>query len=453
MDTLFSRLLDYAKKKRISFSMPGHKGGRGFSEEFKSMAFQMDVTELPDTESLNSPKETIKNLKEKLSEIYGAKESFVLTGGSTSGVHIMLSSAIKKGKLLTQRNCHRSVINAAAILGFDIEFLPTIYDENTMTPLPPTKEMVEAAVKNYQNIDAVLITSPDYYGHIADIKGIGEVLKKYNIPLLVDEAHGAHFPFLGVPNAIKEGADMAVESAHKTLNALNQAAYLHVSGDIISPDTVRMIIPMHLTSSPSYPIVVSAETALTNSGGWKILEKYIKAKKELLKNSTKVLYPDGITDETRVVFCLKNYCITGYEFEKILRLRYNIDSEMSDRFNIVFIITPSNTLPEIDTLFKAAEEILSDTPLKKAEIITFPPTPKKRLSPKDTMQSDGEMIEVKKSHGRILKSNITAYPPGSAILVMGEEMSEDLISYIDELKDMGHELEGIENDKILAVKE
>jgi len=453
MDTLFSRLLDYAKKKRISFAMPGHKGGRGFSEEFKTRVFEMDVTELPDTESLNSPKETIKNLKEKLSEIYGAKESFVLTGGSTSGVHIMLSSAIKNGKLLTQRNCHRSVTNAAAISGFDIEFLPSIYDENTNTPLPPTKEMVEASLKAHNNIDAVLITSPDYYGHIADIKGIGEVLKKCNIPLLVDEAHGAHFPFLKISNAIREGADMAVESAHKTLNALNQAAYLHVSGDIISPDTVRTIAAMHLTSSPSYPIVVSAETALANSGGWTILDKYIKAKKDLLKKHTKVLYPNGLVDETRVVFCLKNYDITGYEFEKILRDRYNIDSEMSDRLNIVFIITPSNTLPEIDTLFDAAEEILLNTPLKTKENIPLPPIPKKRMTPKEAIHSDGEMVDIENSKGRILKSNITAYPPGSALLVMGEEMSEDLISYINELQKMGHELEGVENNKILVVKE
>ncbi len=453
MDTLFSRLLDYAKKKRISFAMPGHKGGRGFSEEFKSRVFEIDVTELPDTESLNSPKETIKNLNKKLSEIYGAKESFVLTGGSTSGVHIMLHSAIKKGKLLTQRNCHRSVVNCAALSGFDIEFLPSIYDENTMTPFPPTKEMVEASVKTYDDIDAVLITSPDYYGHIADIKGISQVLKKYKIPLLVDEAHGAHFPFLRIPNAIKEGADMSVESAHKTLNALNQAAYLHVSGDIISPETVRTVAPMHLTSSPSYPIVVSAEMALTSSGGWAILSKYIKAKKDLLKKNTKVLYPNGYVDETRVVFSLKNYDITGYEFERILREKYNIDSEMSDRLNIVFIVTPSNTLPEIDALFNAAEEILINTPLKPTENITLPPIPKKRILPKEAIHSDGEMVEIENSVGRILKSNITAYPPGIALLVMGEEMSEDLISYIKDLKNMGHDLEGVIDNKILVVKE
>lgn len=438
---------------RASFAMPGHKGGRGFSEEFKNKIAKIDVTELADTENLYSPRSLLVSARERLAKVYGSERSFFLTGGSTMGVHIMMHGTLSDGKLLVNRNCHRSVINCAALSGHRLKFLPYDTDKKLLCPLPPTAEMVEDAIKADGAIDAVMITSPDYYGHMADVSGIARVCHAHNIPLLVDEAHGAHLAAFD-RGAIKDGADMAVSSAHKTLNALNQAAYLHVKSDLIDKEIVAAILPMVGTSSPSYPIVASAELALDCLGSkWKDLAEYIDEKRAKLKKETKVLFAEGETDRTRIVLGLKNYKITGYEMEKLLRERYNIDVEMSDRFNVVAIATPTNTMEEIDTLFAAAKEILGS--IEPADSIDFslPPPPLERMTAREAFFAKGERLPLDRASGRVSKSNITAYPPGTAIVAIGEEFTKENIEYITALKRLGAEIEGMENGEAMVVCE
>ncbi len=453
MKSLFHKLSLYAESGRISFAMPGHKGGRGFSEEFKNKITEIDVTELADTENLYSPRSVLVSASERLAKVYGSERSFFLTGGSTMGVHVMMHSALSGGKCLVNRNCHRSVINCAALSNHRLKFLPYETDKNLLCPLPPTAEMVENAIKADGEIDAVMITSPDYYGHMADIPEISRVCHSHNIPLLVDEAHGAHLAAFD-EGAIREDADMAVSSAHKTLNALNQAAYLHVKSERIDKERVAAILPMVGTSSPSYPIVASAELALNRLGNeWKELAEYIDGKRAGLKKDTNVLFAEGKIDRTRIVFGLKNYKITGYEMEKLLRERYNIDIEMSDRFNVVAIATPTNTKEEIDALFAAIGENLKGR--EPADSIDFspPPPPLERMTARDAFFARGEKMPLDKAIGRVSKSNITAYPPGTAIVAIGEEFTKENIEYITELKRLGAEIEGMENGEALVVCE
>lgn len=451
MKNLFQKLSAYAALKRASFAMPGHKGGRGFSEEFKSKIAEIDVTELADTENLHAPRSLLVSASERLAKIYGSERSFFLTGGSTSGVHIMMHSVCTGGKLLVNRNCHRSVINCAALSGYRLKFLGQDTDKNLLCPLPPTAAEVEKALSEDKEIAAVLITSPDYYGHMADIAAISRVCHKEKIPLLVDEAHGAHLAAFG-KGAIMSGADMAVNSAHKTLNALNQAAYLHIKSDLVDKDRVAALAPMVQTSSPSYPIVASAELALGGIGEeWKKLAGYIDKKRTELKKNTKVAFAEGETDPTRIVFGLSGYEITGYEMEKVLRERYNIDVEMSDRFNVVAIATPANTTEEIDSLFAAAEEILSEAAFAQNKDFPMPPAPVERMTARDAFFAKGEKTELSAAEGRVSKTNITAYPPGTAIVAIGEEITAEHIEYITGIKRLGAEIEGMENGKVSVV--
>ncbi len=456
MSTLFEHLSRYADKNRISFAMPGHKGGAGLAEEFKSRIAQIDVTELSDTENLHAPKSVILSAQKKLAEIYGSSESFFLTGGSTEGVHIMLHSTIRKGKLLVNRSCHRSVINCAVLAGFSIEFIPQEMDEEINSPMPPSPQIIERILAKSNEIDAVMITSPDYYGHIADVKRIAEICHKYNLPLLVDEAHGAHFAADKMPQgAIKCGADMAVQSAHKTLNALNQAALLHIKSDIINRETVRALTTMAATSSPSYPIVASAELAVEklSSGSWDKLAEYIKVKKNTLSRNTKVIYPKGETDPLRIVFGFGNYDITGYEAERILRERYNIDVEMSDRYNVVSIATPSNTVAQIDVLFDSVEEILAEQKESDVKAVVMPPLPERILSPREAFWSEYEKIPLTNAVSRVARTNIAAYPPGIALVSYGEKITKEMIDYILYIKELGAEVEGLDDDKVCVVAE
>ncbi|MEE0944023.1 MAG: aminotransferase class I/II-fold pyridoxal phosphate-dependent enzyme [Clostridia bacterium] len=456
MNTLFEHLLSYAKKNRISFAMPGHKGGAGLFKEFKKHIAEIDVTELSDTENLHAPKSVIKTAQKKLSDIYGSEESYFLTGGSTEGVHIMVYSAVRNGRLLVNRNCHRSVINCAVLAGFDLVFIPQELDRGLNCPMPPSAEAIDCILKREKNIDAVMITSPDYYGHIADVDGIARVCHSYNLPLLVDEAHGAHFAAFGMPKgAIKSGADMAVQSAHKTLNALNQAALLHIKSGIINLDTVRSLTTMAATSSPSYPIVASAEMAVEELSGkkWLELSDYITAKKNELLECSKIIYPIGKTDPARIVFGLGNYNITGYEAEDILREKYNIDVEMSDRFNVVCIATPSNTFAEIDSLFDAIKKILAETEEFKGKSVELPVLPERVMPPREAFWSKYELVPLENAEGRIARTNIAAYPPGIAVVCYGEVITREIIDYITHIRELGAEIEGLDNIMVSVIAE
>lgn len=456
MSTLFKHLLTYAKKNRISFAMPGHKGGAGLLDEFKNHIAQIDVTELSDTENLHAPKSVIKAAQKRLSDIYGSDESYFLTGGSTEGVHIMLHSAVKGGRLLVNRTCHRSVINCAVLAGFDLEFIPQELDFGLNVPMPPKAEAIEKILKSSSGIDAVMITSPDYYGHIADVEGISKVCHRYNLPLLIDEAHGAHFAADGMPKgAIKCGADMAVQSAHKTLNALNQAALLHIKSNIIKTQTVRALTTMVATSSPSYPIVASAQMAVEELSGreWYELSEYISLKKEELKKKTKIIYPIGKTDPARIVFGFGNYALTGYEAEGILREKYNIDVEMSDRYNVVCIATTANTKGDIDSLFSAVEELLTKRAESIADAFKMPCLPERVMSPREAFRSEYEFVSIEKAVGRIARTNIAAYPPGIALLCYGERITKEMTDYITHIKELGADIEGLEDGKVPVIAE
>lgn len=453
MDTLFEHLLKYADSGKISFAMPGHKGGRGFSKEFCENLCRIDVTELSATENLYSPGSVIKEAQNFISKLYRSKKSYILTGGSSQGIHTMLHCAYKGGRLLVDRSCHRSVINFCVLSGMEPVFIDQKIDPDLGVPLPPEPYAVEEALKNSTGIDAVLITSPTYYGHIANIKEISEICHKRNIPLLADEAHGAHFAARGMPEcAISCGADMAAQSAHKTLNALNQAAYLHVGSEIFNPDKVLKVLKMTGTSSPSYPIVASAQQAALEllSDSWKDLCDYIDSKYDMLKN-TSLVFPKGVHDRSRIVFGFKNYNISGYDAEKILSSDFGIDIEMADHKNVVCIATVSNTKEEIDTLFSAVKKIADSAKMQKPPVYTPVPKPKSVLSPRSAFLGKEELLPLDKSSGRIAKTIITAYPPATPIVIYGEKISQSVLEYIKTLKSLGANIDGLSPDGRIAV--
>lgn len=455
METLFEHLCRYADSGRISFAMPGHKGGRGFSEEFKSRLCTIDVTELADTENLHSPGEVMSDALRRLSEIYKSGRSYFLTGGSSEGIHIMIHAAASSGKLLVNRTCHRSVINCCVLCGAQPVFIPQRINPELEIPECAAAQDVEECIEKIPDIGAVLITSPSFYGQVADIAGIAKVCHAHGIPLLVDEAHGAHFAADGMPeSAICCGADMVAQSAHKTLNALNQAAFLHIKSNILDVNRIDALTSMVGTTSPSYPMVASAQLAAEElcGGKWRELAEYISKKKVQILKKTAIVMPTGNIDPTRVVFCFKNYSITGYEAERILSERYNIDAEMSDCRNVVCIVTPSNTYAEIDALFDAAEEICAQTECACAGYaISIPPQPIAASSPRDAFYAKGEFVPFCTAAGRISKTAVAAYPPGIALIGFGERITDDMIEYIESIRAQGALIEGLTPDGNISV--
>lgn len=444
---LYTRILDYYKQNRISFAMPGHKNGRGLANEL----INCDVTELTYTENLHHPRQFVKESKQLLSKLFKSDESFIITGGSTAGIQAMITASLKPGQtLLAASDCHMSVINTCALLGINLRFIPK---EINSEYLIPTK--LKNISEYIHGVDAVIITSPTYYGLCADVKSLAEVCHMNNIPLLVDEAHGAHFTASKkFPEpAIISGADAVCQSAHKTLNALTGAAFLHIKSKLINYNRLKKALYMFQTSSPSYVIAASADTARAEleQGGWDEMCELCEEFRKRLAENTEIKILDN-DDCTRLVLCFKEYEITGFEIEEMLAESYQTDVEMADLLNVVLIVTPSNTASDMEKLYLSLVSITASLKKRsKAIEIDLPPAFDGVISPHDAFFSDTKMLPLERSCGKISAVTVTSYPPGIPIIYIGAKITAEQVDYIKYLEKKGAEITGINEGCIEVV--
>ncbi len=443
---LYDRLAGYAVKNRISFAMPGHKNGRGLKKDLLSL----DVTELDQTENLHNAGEYVKKARDMLSGLYGSDKSYILTGGSTAAVQTMICSAVSNGgTLLAGSDCHMSVINTCALLGIKIKFFPKSVNSFNIPESTGT-------LKKYldEDIDAVIVTSPNYYGICSDIAVLADECHEKNIPLLVDEAHGAHFiADSSFPDTAVKYADAVCQSAHKTLNAMNGAAYLHVNGARVNRDRLESALRMFQSSSPSYVIAASADIArdeLESGNSWKrTAELCGKLRMRLSGIGVRVLKNDDIT---RIVINFADYNISGFEMSGIL-CSAGIDIEMADLFNIVLIVTPSNNSEDIDKLFKILSMTVKNTAkVQNSRPLIAPPYCDEILFPQKAFFAFQERIPLVSARGRVSCSTVVPYPPGVPVIYMGELIGKEHIEYIDMIQNAGGQIDGIDNGIIAVVK-
>lgn len=432
---IYKRLCDYRNDNRIPFAMPGHKNMRGLDADFTGC----DVTELSKTLNLMGDDETVSCANELLSSFYGSEKSFILTCGSTSCVQAMVLSTLSHGDtLLASRDCHISVINICAVAGIKIKLTDNI-SESDFT----------------DGVRAVLVTSPNYYGVIKDIKKISELCHKNGAVLLVDEAHGAHFTNrYGLPEtAVRLGADMVCHSAHKTLNALTGAAYLHVASDRVDINRVKRAIRMLHTTSPSYMIAASADIAratLEEQDYTDIIKECNEFKDAISEAGVRFLPND---DPTRLVLDFSEYGVTGFEIAERLSQNYGIDVEMADLIHIVLIVTPYNRHSDFISLFHSLKDIISGLE-KGTDKKVYPKIPEvsgEVISPQDGWGIKTELVDVKKAIGRVSAQTLSVYPPGTAVTVMGEKVSNNAVEYISAVTEYGGEVIGLNDGKIEVI--
>ncbi len=461
--SLVKMLEKHDKKNHISFSMPGHKNGRGIEKSLKNNFFGYDVTELADTESMHSPGKALTEALESTAEFFGSDESFILVNGSSSGIFTMLMSCCKRGdKVALNRGCHVSAINACVTLGLTPVFINQPLIDELGVPDAVGVSDTERILKE-EKPSALLITSPSFYGFTADIRALSEAAHRNGIPLLADEAHGAHFAACSdiFPKpAIKSGADMCIQSAHKTLNAANQTAFLHIAGNIIDRDRVRKCFSIFQTTSPCYPLMATADAAMCElrEKGAQMWERVYKLCAEL-RGKNYFTSPDRTwlgrynfadIDECRLVFNFNG--LTGFEVSERLSKEFGIDIEMADLYNIVMIPTPSNTDADFEALDKALAEI-KKTDIGRKKGCIAPPETKAVMTPSEAFDADGEFAELKSAAGKIAKASVTPYPPGIAALVPGERIDGEMIEYLCGLTAAGAEIHGIKNGKVEIVKQ
>ena len=418
-------LQKYASDDYLRLHMPGHKG-IGELEAF-------DLTEIKGADSLYEADGIIKESEGYASELFGSYTLYS-TEGSSLCIRAMLYLALltkaggKRPVILAGRNAHKVFISGAALLDFDIRWLMggTSYLSASIT----SREVEEVIASMQEPPLAVYITSPDYLGNIADIRGISEVCKRHGVLLLVDNAHGAYLAFTEPSShPIALGADMCADSAHKTLPCLTGTAYLHVSESmpIKIKERAKTAMALFGSTSPSYLLLASLDQAnryLAN--GYKEKLKSFTAKLDEMKRNLISVGYEIVGDEgMKLTVMPKSYGYTGYEVADHLR-KFKIEPEFADPDFIVLMPTPEITEREL-----AKVEVVLLMLKRKAPILDELPSlspPKKAISPREAILSPAERIAVEEAEGRILADITVGCPPAVPIAVSGELITKEIIN-------------------------
>jgi arginine/lysine/ornithine decarboxylase len=425
--------------------MPGHKFGAGFSQNFKKNMTKIDVTEFDETDNLQNPAGIIKNLENDIAKIFGAKSSYILTNGSSIGIcAAILSVCDDDDTILVDRNCHKSIINGIILSGANPKFIYPKFENKfgIFGSIDPAE--VERAIFKFPGAKAAIITSPTYYGVCSNVKKIAEILHRKNIPLIVDEAHGAHFIFnKKMPKtALSQGADIAIQSAHKTLPCLTQTAMLHVNSDIISEAKIKKNLLLLQSTSPSYLLMCSIDDGLRYATkNAKKFEKIIDFCADLrktfdenenifcLKKNNKIFD----LDPTKLVFNVSKIAEAG-EISHYIRKKFAIMPEMNDFVNIMFLATMCNSTKDIKNLKKAltsTDKIFTNHHAKKQiENNLEPPEIIVEKKPRYAFNLPKKLVEIDEAEGEISAEIIAPCPPGCASLIPGQKITKETINFL-----------------------
>jgi len=456
----------YRKSHVYPFHTPGHKGGRGADatllELLGEKALASDVSLMAELDDLHNPQGCLQEAQKLAAQLYGADTTFFAPNGTTGAIHAMLLGTLNPGdKILVPRNAHRSVIGGLILGGLRPVYVLPAYSEEWSLSLQVTPEDIEKLLTIQRDIAAVLITSPNYYGMVADLPAIAKIVHEHGALLLVDEAHGAHLGFSSLvpPSALQCGADAVAQSTHKLLGALTQCSMLHIKGKRLDGQQVASAMSLLTTTSPNYLLLASLDCARSQMAaeGKILLERAVKVAGKLrialekipqLKVLGKnIIGHGGIKDldPTKVTVNVRELGVTGVYAGEELR-RAGIAVELVDRDNVLFLLTYADDNQEID-------DIIGKIVLTFMTIGTFHrnksetekgtlPLPRQILLPRIAFYAQKKECLFLQAAGEISAEQISFYPPGIPVIIPGEEITERIISYCQELKAAGIPVSG-----------
>ena len=455
---LVKALEEYQAGEKISMHMPGHKGGKGFPNWLGERLACFDVTEIPGLDNFHDPDDVILESMNACAKAFGAEKSFFLVNGSTSGIHAMLLSSFRKGdKILVARNCHMSVINGMILFGLHPVFVTPQFSDSWQWVMPVELPAWEKAIGENPDIEGVIVTSPDYMGFCTPVAKLARLLHASGKLLLVDEAHGAHFAFSRkLPEtALEQGADLCVQSLHKTMPALTQSAVLHIGSPQVDANRVQRAVSMLTTTSPSYAVMASIDYAryIFEKEGEEKYEKLLillsEMKQELSRMKNFRLIPDKTgnisRDPTRMVIDTSQSDITGHELYRRIKDKYGIVPEMADDCHVVFIVTPSDTEKELDSLKRCFIEL--DNQSKHSDAVTscLSLFEMEHSTTSDIPDFWDKCVELPldETEGYVSAGMVTPYPPGIPVICPGETINRKQIKYLQQVILAGQTIQGL----------
>ena len=480
MSTIYDKLKDYSDSDYYGFHMPGHK--RNLDMLKSTVPYKIDITEIEGFDDLHHAEGILKEAQIRAARIYHADETHFLINGSTVGILSAIAGVTKKGDpILGARNCHKSVYHAIYMNELNPVYLYPEFNHCAQLNTEVSVDDVREALDKYPSIRAVVIVSPTYDGGVSDVEAIAEAVHEKGIPLIVDEAHGAHFGFHPYfpQNANTRGADIVIHSLHKTLPALTQTALLHINGSLASRKGVREYLRMLQSSSPSYVLMSSIDSCIDmlENRRKELFDPYVKMLEKMrgrLRQLKRLeLVETENFDRSKIVISVRHADMSSKRLYRILLNEYHLQMEMVAGTYILAMTSIGDTEDGMERLARALKETdaqadermrsgncLEETPtiigasLPRPEVVYNSSVMENMLDEAAISAVPGSKVRRlpwRDSVGYISTEYAYLYPPGSPLIVPGERVSQEAVDMLQWYHNLRFAIEGLKEDQYIEV--
>lgn len=471
---LYEQLERHVKRRPHPFHVPGHKMGHSFDSEGRhrfQTILELDLTEINGTDDLHQPQGVIAEAQELAAEAFGAEETRFLIGGSTVGNLALIMSVCRPGdKILVQRNCHKSVYHGIIMAKATPIFLVPAVDLATGVAAGVRREDVERALHAHPDAKAVFLTNPTYYGMGIDLEKMAATVHRYDIPLLIDEAHGPHFGFHpAFPlSAMQSGVDAAVQSTHKMASAMTMSSMLHVRGERIDRDRLYRHLAMIQSSSPSYVLMASLDLARRHlvteaSEEWDRLLPQLDKLRERTGRLAWLEWPEvnassvyATLDPLKLFLHVRTEQIDGLALQHVME-KHGIYAELADSSHVLLAASAGTSSRDLDSLTCLLETLdLEVEPgeerVLEAGVVSSHYLREQVVSMDEAVDAPSEMVSLENSLGRIVAEMVIPYPPGIPVLVPGERMDAQGLAMLLELRIGQTRFHGVQDDRLQTIR-
>lgn len=463
MPYLYDQLRDYAKSDYYPFHMPGHKRRLG---EFMN-PIETDITEIEGFDNLHHAEGILKEAQERAAAVYGSENTYFLVNGSTAGILGAVSACTSiGGKILMARNCHKAVYHSVLIRELDAVYIYPQQEQGIGLNCGLSPEKIREMLITAPDIQAVIITSPSYDGVVSDVEKIADICHTYQKPLIVDEAHGAHFGFHPYfpKNSIGKGADIVIHSLHKTLPAFTQTGLIHLNGSLVDRAVLERYLGIYQTSSPSYLLMAGVDQCIRmlEESGDRLFGEFVENLEQFRRKASE-LQMVGLAgkeelagekdvadlDLSKLILYIKNGSMSGNELYEELLQRYHLQLEMAAGDYALALTSIGDTREGFDRLYQALEEIdrrLLAQDSAQLEKRSYAGMDNQTEMPVcRAVERKMERILLENATGRIAGEFVYLYPPGIPLIVPGEKISGEFVENVLQYREKGFSLQGMKD--------
>lgn len=471
---LYEALVAHQKRRPHSFHVPGHKFGASFDEVGRERfmpLLALDVTEITGMDDLHQPEGVIAEAQALAAEAYSADETHFLVGGSTAGNISLIMAVCKPGdKIVVQRNCHKSVYHGLMLAGANPIFIVPAVDPDTGVAAGLRREDVERTLQAHPDAKAVFLTNPTYYGMGIDLVKMAATVHRHDIPLLVDEAHGAHYGFHPSlpPSAMQCGADAAVQSTHKMATSMTMSSMLHIKGTRIDRHRLNRALAMIQSSSPSYPLLASLDLARRHTMlemgkeidrvlpklAW--LQERLSTVPWLFVSALTDHYVYATQDPLKMLLSLRTSELTGYQLQSRLE-SCGIFPEFAQLTHVLLAGSTGTCEEDVEQVLKSIEALSARSVREQHEwtqpvVLASSFLREQVIAMHEAVDLPHKQIALEEAQGCICAEMVIPYPPGIPLLVPGERIDEQVMQLIRKLRDGGARFHGVNDPSLTSIE-